>query len=332
MKRLTAFVFIFALLMLVSVAAAQEVAPVPDTAFGPPIDPEKGYFVEEINDGVYWITEGTYQVMFAVTGEGVIVVDAPPTIGDLVLAAIAEVTDEPITHVIYSHSHGDHIGAAFLYPEDATIIAHEDTAEQLARFGDENRPMPDMTFDDQMTLEVGDKTLELIYPGPNHEPGNIIVYAPDQGVVMFVDVIFPGWSPFQQLALAEDVPGYIAAHDAVLDLDWDTFIGGHLTRLGTREDVELQRQYILDIQAAAADALATTDFFAIAGETGFENQWLLFNTYLGAVAQNCAAAVVPNYVDVLAAADLNTESHCWAMMESLRIDFNNLFVTITSEE
>ena len=48
--------------------------------------------------------------------EGVIVVDAPPSIGENILAAIAEVTDEPITHVIYSHSHADHIGAAGIYP------------------------------------------------------------------------------------------------------------------------------------------------------------------------------------------------------------------------
>ena len=63
--------------------------------------------MEEINDGVYWITEGTYQLMFVVTDDGVIVADAPPTIGDNILAAVGEVTDKPITHVIYSHSHID---------------------------------------------------------------------------------------------------------------------------------------------------------------------------------------------------------------------------------
>ena len=95
---------------------AQCADPLPGTAAGVPIDPAKGYFVEEINDGVYWVTEGTYQVMFVTTGEGVIVADAPPSIGANILNAIAEVTDEPITHVIYSHSHADHISAAGIYP------------------------------------------------------------------------------------------------------------------------------------------------------------------------------------------------------------------------
>ncbi|NJN81758.1 MAG: MBL fold metallo-hydrolase [Caldilineaceae bacterium] len=74
-------------------------------------------------------------MIFMVTGEGVIVVDAPPTIGEKALAAIAEVTDEPITHVIYSHAHADHIGAAGIYPEDAVYIAQEETAARLAELG-----------------------------------------------------------------------------------------------------------------------------------------------------------------------------------------------------
>ena len=52
-------------------------APLPETSMGPPIDSSKGYLVEEINDGLYWVTEGAYQTMFLTTGEGVIVVDAP---------------------------------------------------------------------------------------------------------------------------------------------------------------------------------------------------------------------------------------------------------------
>ena len=61
--------------------AIPELAPIPKEDFGPAVDPDKGYFVEEIDDGLYWVTEGTYHVMFLTTGEGVIVVDAPPSIG-----------------------------------------------------------------------------------------------------------------------------------------------------------------------------------------------------------------------------------------------------------
>jgi glyoxylase-like metal-dependent hydrolase (beta-lactamase superfamily II) len=308
-------------------------APVPATAYGPPIDPQQGYLVEEISDGLYWLTEGAYTLVFLTTGEGVIVVDAPPTIGENLLNAIAQVTDEPITHVIYSHSHADHIGAASLYPEDAVYIAHAETAAQLADVNDLNRafpygvflggsavPQPTVTFEDSYRLEVGNQVLDLEYRGANHEPGNIYIYAPEQKVLMLVDVIFPGWSPFKDLALAEDIPGYFRAHDEVLSFEFDTFIGGHLGRPGTREDVEAQKEYILDMQANAAQALQTVDFFAIAQEVGFANPWLLFDTYLDALAQECADLTEPEWIDRLGGVDVWTFDHCLLIAESLRIE------------
>ena len=148
----------------------QCVLALPETAFGVPIDPEKGYFVGEISDGVYWVTEGVYSMMFLTTGEGVIVVDAPPSIGGNILNAITEVTDERITHVIYSHSHADHISGASMYPEDATYIAHEETLNQIQRdrplpfgvfTGGGPVPLPTVTFSDNFTLVVGNNTLML---------------------------------------------------------------------------------------------------------------------------------------------------------------------------
>ena len=310
------------------------VAPVPASAYGPPIDPAKGYYVEEINNGLYWVTEGSYTLMFLVTDEGVVIVDAPPSIGPNILNAVAEVTDKPITHVIYTHSHADHIGAAGLYPADATYIAHADTADQLTQSfsnaehlipygvpaGGSQVPLPTVTFDDKYTLEVGGQVLELEYRGPAHEPGNIYVYAPAQKTLMLVDVIFPGWSPFKNLALAEDIPAYFQAHDEVLSYDFETFIGGHLGRPGTREDVQTQKEYIKDIEANAAQALQTVDFMAIAQDVGFANPWLLFDVYLDAVAQECADLTEPNWVDRLGGVDVFTFDHCWIVTESLRID------------
>jgi glyoxylase-like metal-dependent hydrolase (beta-lactamase superfamily II) len=66
------------------------------------------------------VTDGSYNTIFLVTDEGVVAVDAPPSIGQNYLKAISEVTDKPITHVIYSHAHLDHIGAAGIFPKNAT--------------------------------------------------------------------------------------------------------------------------------------------------------------------------------------------------------------------
>ena len=103
------------------------------TVQAPEIDPQKGYSVIEIKDGLYWVNSGGYQVMFLTTGKGVIAVDAPEAIGEKYLQAISDVTDEPITHVIYSHTHKDHIGAAHIFPDDAVYIAHQDAATPAPR-------------------------------------------------------------------------------------------------------------------------------------------------------------------------------------------------------
>ena len=295
-------------------------APVPDNAKGPQIDFSKGYLVEEISEGLYWVTEGAYQGMFLVTGEGVIVVDAPPSIGQNYLKAIEEVTDEPITHVVYSHAHNDHIGAASMFPEDATIIAHKWTAEKLEIRNDPNRPVPTVSFEEKYTLEVGNQILELEYHGPMHAPGNIFIYAPQQKVLMLVDVVFPGWVPFKDLAMAEDVPFFIYAHDKILEYDFETFIGGHLTRLGTPEDVQIQKEYFDDIQKNAGLANQQVDFMEIGQKVGFENLWLVFQIYADTITQQCADATLPNWIDRLGGSDLFTYDHCWKISESQRID------------
>jgi glyoxylase-like metal-dependent hydrolase (beta-lactamase superfamily II) len=299
--------------------AAGAFAPVPDAARGPAI-PESGYLVEEIRDGLYWVTDGSYQVMFLTTGEGVILVDAPPSLGPKLAQAIADVTDEPVKYVVYSHHHADHVGAAGQFAETATYVGHEATAELLTRSNDPNRPVPTVTFADSYELTLGNQTLQLDYHGNNHEPGGVFIYAPKQKVLMVVDIVFPGWVPFAELGLAEDVPGFIAAHDQILAYDFDTFIGGHLTRLGTREDVKTAKEFVLDVKANAAEALQTVDFMAIAQQVGFDNPWALFDTYFEAAARTCAEATIPDWQERLGGADVFTEGHCRVMVESLRVD------------
>ena len=271
-------------------------APLPETAMGPQIDFTKGYLVEEIRDGLYWVTDGAY------------------------LKAIAEVTEEPVTHMIYSHTHNDHVGSTSMFPDDVTFISHQEIADTLAKRNDPNRPIPTVTFEDKYTLEVGNQKLELAYYGPMHEPGNIFIYAPNQKVLMLVDVIFPGWTPFKDLAMAHDVPEFIAAHDKVLEYDFDTYIGGHLTRLGTPEDVQIQKEYFQDIQTSAAKANQEVSFMAIGQEVGFSNPWLIFQIYADSITQQCTDEIVPKWIDRLGGVDLFTYDHCWKISESQRID------------
>ena len=299
-------------------------AAVPEVARGPAINQEKGYIVVELGDGLFLVNDGVYQMMFLTTGEGVIAVDAPPNTGAKILSAISSVTDEPITHVIYSHTHKDHIGAAGIYPKNAVVIAHKDAAVFLAAKNDPDRPVPTKTFTDSMTLEVGNQTLKLDYHGLNHSPGNISIYAPKQKVLMMIDIVFPGWAPFPDLALAQSVDGFIEAHDVILSYKFDHYIGGHLTRHGTRVDVETQKEYISDIVSAAWNANAAMDpgaaFTRSAERGGQGNPWAFINILFDDVAQKCADEVEKKWAGRLGGVDIFTFDHCWKVTEHQRID------------
>jgi len=146
-------------------------APVPEFARGPDI-PAAGCRVTELGGGAYGITSGLVTTMFLVTRHVVVVEDAPPDLGGRLLTGIEEVTTEPVTHLIYSHAHADHIGSAQLQARDGLkIIAHELTARFIREANDDNRPLPSETFSGTRSeLSIGGERLVLEYTGTGIRP------------------------------------------------------------------------------------------------------------------------------------------------------------------
>ena len=293
---------------------------VPESSKGPAIDPAKGYRIQDLGQGLYMVTDNGYQSMFMVYDKGVVVVDAPTSYAQYIPKAIAEVTDKPITHVIYSHSHIDHIGGTKGLGGHPIIIAQEETKRLLLRANDPNRPIPTITFKDKYTLKVGGKILELSYHGVAHEPGNIFIYAPAQKTLMVVDVIFPRWMPWRRFALAQDVPGYFAQVKEINDMDWDTLVGGHVERTGTHADVALQLEFMNDLKDAARRALKSTKIGEELAPVDRGNPWAVYGNYIDRVVIQCVNELTPKWSTKLAAYDVYIWDQCYAMEQSLRID------------
>jgi glyoxylase-like metal-dependent hydrolase (beta-lactamase superfamily II) len=295
---------------------------IPENARGPAIPQDKGYLVQELGNNLYFLTNGAYNTMFMVTDEGVIAVDAPPAIGDNYLKAIAEVTDKPVKYVVYSHSHADHIGAANIFPDNATYIAHADTAAQLRIANDSNRPVPTVTFTDNYELNSGNQSLSLDYYGSNHEAGNVFIYAPAQKTLMLVDIVYPGWIVFDGLAGSENVTGFIRAHDIALNnYDFDKFVGGHVTRLGTPQDIITQKEFVSDLKAAAQTGLKNVNFSSVAQEVGgFSNPWLVTKTYFDTITGQCTDIMKDKWESRLGGVNVFLADNCNAMTRSLRVD------------
>ncbi|KAH7304568.1 beta-lactamase-like protein [Stachybotrys elegans] len=308
-------------------------APIPTGAVGPPVPTDPGYRVQHFGYGAYMVTNGVYQAMFLVGCESVVVVDSPPSIGYNMLRAIRDVTLLPISHVVYSHSHADHIGAAYVLgsPENITFIAHRQTADTLAMTPDKHRPAPSITFQDTYNLRVCNQTLELNYMGSNHEPGNIFIWAPLQKVLMLVDIVYPGWVPYYELGVAQNVPGYVKAHTQVLMYDFEYFVGGHLDRTGTREDVLISQAYVTDLFHVCAQAMnlsndpnSTLYAPAIMGavaEAHPGNSWLVVDTANTQLINYANNVMNEKWEGQLAGLDVYGESNAATMLEAVLINW-----------
>ena len=298
-------------------------APVPQSALGPALN-EQGYYVGRVERNLYWITDGTYQSAFLTTSDGVVVLDAPPTIGNNIQRAIDEIAaangvSNKVNYLVYSHHHADHVGAASLFDKNVTRIGHEDTRKLLLRDNDPTRPPNEETFGDRRTLEIGGERIDLAWHGRNHSPDNIIIHLPDHDALMLIDIVNPGWAPVFQSNLTEDIPGYLEAPANALAYSWKHFIGGHLGRLGTRDDLTLHQQYMADIAESSRRAIDTVDYTPYFAKYP-DNPWAAFRGGLEETVATAAAPVIEKYTGVLAAADVFTESTTFQVLQSIRLD------------
>jgi glyoxylase-like metal-dependent hydrolase (beta-lactamase superfamily II) len=299
-------------------------APIPRSALGPALN-DQGYYVGRVERNLFWVTDGVYQSAFLATGDGVVLFDAPPSIGNNLRRAVDQITaaegvSNTVTHLVYSHHHDDHTGAASLF-ENVIRIGHDETRRLLIRDDNPARPAPDVTFADTFTLEVGGERVELAWHGSNHSPDNIYIHFPGHDTLMLIDIVNAGWVPIYNTNLTEDVQGYMQAPDIALSYPWSHFISGHVGRLATRDDVAVHQQYIADIEASSREALQNVNPVPYYIHYG-ENFWAGVRGHLNAVTQRAAAPVITKYTGVLAAADIEdfTLTTTFAIMQSLRLD------------
>jgi glyoxylase-like metal-dependent hydrolase (beta-lactamase superfamily II) len=308
-----------------NLADLPDYAPVPQSALGPALN-DQGYYVGRVERNLYWVTDGVYQAAFLTTRDGVVVFDAPPSIGHNLRRAVDEIAaangvTNTVTHFVYSHHHADHGGAASVFDGDVIRIGHEETRRLLLRDADPNRPVPGVTFADRYSLNVGGDRVELAWHGSNHSPDNIYIHFPGHDTLMFIDVVNAGWVPIYNVNLTEDVLGYIGAPAIALSYPWTHFISGHVGRLATRDDVAVHQQYIADIQESSREALAAVDPVPYYVHYA-PNFWAGIKGHLDAVTERAAAPIIAKYTGVLAAADVEvfTRTTTFQIMQSLRLD------------
>jgi cyclase len=148
-----------------------------------PAPPPNVAQIEKIKDNLYMITgtgSGGNTAAF-VTATGVVLVDTKnPNCGQAILDQVKTVTNKPVTHIINTHTHGDHVGSNEFFPASVEIVAHENTGANMAKmanFADASKKfaLPDKTFKDKMTVLGGAEAIDLYYFGRGHTNGDIFV-------------------------------------------------------------------------------------------------------------------------------------------------------------
>lgn len=291
------------------------------------VDQQKGYLVKQVKPDVYVITDGIYQSVFVTTGKGVILFDAPESFARHIVKAVADVTREPIVQLVYSHAHLDHIAGASLLIQQVpklTIVAEAGTAAFLREKQDPRRPLPTSTFKTRRTLKLGTMTVEL-RKGQWHSPeGDLLIYLPGRKFLMAIDTLAAGHVPFMDFDLSTNMHAYLKVFDQLLAYDFDVLVPGHLTYLADRQDVQMSRDYALDVYKTVKRIHDGTDQMQVMSQAAqkysWDNKFAIFRTLLDGVVAQCAAEVQGRWIDKLAGVDVFGASHCRAALIYARWD------------
>jgi len=194
--------------------------------------------IEKITDDIYGFRHTFYRSIFIVTPDGIIATDPlNPDAGRVLREEMRKITDQPVKYVSYTHSHWDHITGGQPFKDDgATFVAQERCAENFIENPHPDVVMPDITYRDRYTIELGGKSMTMYYFGPTHDNCLVVMHIQPENVMFIADLANPpnGWIMFYNPAVSEDrVWNMVAALDSIAGViereGIDTIIGGHMT-------------------------------------------------------------------------------------------------------
>ncbi|MEO8655979.1 MAG: MBL fold metallo-hydrolase [Ramlibacter sp.] len=248
---------------------------------------------------------------FVIAAAGVVVIDAlgSPALAQRLLAEIRKHTEQPVTHVIVTHYHADHIyGLQAFKAAGAKVLAHEagrnylnsDTARlrleasrtDIAPWIDRDTHLvaADEWLSGGRDLVVGGIRLRIEHVGPAHTPEDLVVYLPQEKVLFAGDLVFRGRIPYVGQA---DSGHWIKAIDSLLAFDTTVIVPGHgPVSSQARQDMELTRDYLVHLRQVMGQAARNLDpwedAYQAADWSRFEhlplfrvaNRMNAYNTYL----------------------------------------------------
>lgn len=287
--------------------------------------PESGYNYYKIAENAYFVHDDFENMVFFVTEEGVVVYDAKPDVTPYLLKVVAEVTDKPITHVIYSHHHRDHAEGMHLFPKSAIKISNDETAIFLKRANDPKRPMPDIVWSGSYVLETGGLRLEFKDLEQNwHSQSDSIGYAPQQKILLATDTFHADAAPWIHFGEATNPMFAFQLPQILLDnYDFEFMVTGHERIVATRPHLEQYKELLEDMQKIVFEVAKSPAYQALAKETESRYSdgamhWVYKENIING-AKMCAAKFIERWAGRVRNVNLNAEENFQMMFMQLMI-------------
>jgi cyclase len=241
--------------------------------------------VEKLKDNLFVLKGGGGNTAVFVTTTGVVVVDTKnPGWGQPLLDKIKELTSKPVTTIINTHTHGDHVSGNVEFPETVDIITHENTKVNMDTMAtpsgfkppanptnifktNNGKGMPKRTFKDKMSVGTGNDQVELYYFGRGHTNGDAWVVFPSLRVMHAGDIFSGKNIP---LLDANNGGSGVAIGDTLAKAadgmkNIDTIITGHSTQMtmnDLREYAAFNREFLAAVQEAKKAGKSVDDLAA----------------------------------------------------------------------
>lgn len=226
------------------------------------------YVLQRLTERTYWVAVASHNSLFYVGDEGVIVFDPLSAgWGQAVLQAIASVTDLPVSALVYSHFHLDHLGDAQVFVDAAAsrdnplrIITPAAVAAQIERYGNPIPSPTEVIEDDPGAFSFEGLRVHVQSTGDSHATDNSLFLLEQEQVLHYVDSAEPeDLIPYFRLGGIMEVRPTANSLSESLDMDWQYLSAGH-GNVGSKKDIEKHLELIADIRTATREAMAEEPF------------------------------------------------------------------------
>jgi cyclase len=206
--------------------------------------------VDKVKDNLWVLKGGGGNTAVFVTADGVTVVDAKnPGWGQPILDKIKELTPKPVTRLINTHTHGDHVSGNVEFPASVEVVTQENTKTNMEKMDifkqNSGKGLPKRTFKDKMTIGKGADQIDLYYFGPGHTNGDAWIVFPALRTVhggdLFAGKNLPLVDPGNGGSVLHYHETLNKVHSGIKNVD--TIINGHNNTTTTWDDLKAFEEF-----------------------------------------------------------------------------------------